>query len=71
MGGAIRKRRRRGGTRSDQALKLVAKRPGITGSQIAVRLKSDPNYVYRVMGGLVAEGKVKKDGRGYVEAGGK
>jgi len=65
-GDAPRKRRRRGGTRSDQALTLVVKQPGITGSQIAAKLKSDPNYVYRVMGGLVAEGKVKKEGRGYV-----
>lgn len=63
-----RKRRRRGGTRSDQALKLVAKQPGITGSQIAAKLRCDPNYVYRVMGGLLADGKVKKDGRGYLAA---
>ena len=59
-------RRRRSGTRSDQALRLVAKNPGIGGSQIAAKLKSDPNYVYRVMGALVAEGKVQKEGRGYL-----
>lgn len=67
-GSAVSTRRRRGGTRSDQALKLVAKNPGITGSQIATKLKSNPNYVYRVMSELVASGQVKKDGRGYVEA---
>lgn len=59
-------RQRRGGSRSDQALKLVSKNPGITGSQIAAKLKCDPNYVYRVMGGLVSTGKVKKEGRGYL-----
>lgn len=68
-GSDSRKRRRRSGTRSDQALDVVAKNPGITGSQIATKLKSDPNYVYRVMGELVAEGKVQKDRRRYLAVG--
>jgi sugar-specific transcriptional regulator TrmB len=67
--GGKRRRRRRGGTRADHALKAVQEQPGITASEIAKKLKIKPNYVYRVMAGLVEEGKVKKDGRGYTATG--
>ena len=60
-----RRRRRRGGTRADQAVKLVADDPGITASQIATRMKIKPNYLYRVLGELEKEGRVKKKGRQY------
>lgn len=59
------RRRRRGGTRADHALKAVQAQPGITASEIATKLKIKPNYVYRVMAGLVEDGKVTKKGRGY------
>jgi hypothetical protein len=62
-------RRRRSGTRSDQAVKLVKANPGISASEIAKRLKIKPNYLYRVMGELQKEGKVRKKGRGYHPAG--
>ena len=65
-GGGKRRRRRRGGTRADHALKAVQENPGITASQIAAKLKIKPNYVYRVMSDLTADGKVAKDGRGYI-----
>ena len=58
-------RRRRSGTRSDQAVKIVNQNPGISASEIAKRLKIKPNYLYRVMGDLQKEGKVSKKGRGY------
>ena len=60
-----RRRRRRGGTRADQAVKLIAENPGITASQIADRMKIKPNYLYRVLAGLEQEGRVRKDGRAY------
>jgi sugar-specific transcriptional regulator TrmB len=60
--------RRRSGTRSDQAAKLVSENPGITASEVAKRMRIKPNYVYRVMGQLQKEGKVRKRGRGYVAA---
>ena len=60
-----RRRRRRGGTRSDQALKLVASNPDITASEIAKQMSIKPNYLYRVLGDLQKEGRVKKDGRSY------
>jgi predicted HTH transcriptional regulator len=63
--GTRKRRRRRGGTRADHALKAVQAQPGITASEIAKKLKIKPNYVYRVMAGLVEDGKVKKQGRGY------
>lgn len=62
------KRRRKGSTRADQALKVVAGNPGVKASEIAESLKIKPNYVYRVMGDLVKEGRVKKKGTGYFPA---
>src|SRR5687767_6519897 len=58
-------RRRRSGTRAEQAVKLVAENPGITAGEIAKRLGIAPNYLYRVMADLEKEGRVKKDGRKY------
>jgi DNA invertase Pin-like site-specific DNA recombinase len=60
-----RRRRRRGGTRADQAVKLVAANPGISASEIAKQMKIKPNYLYRVLGELEKEGKVRKKGRAY------
>jgi len=63
--GGGRRRKRRGGTRADQAVKLVESNPGISASEIAKGLKIKPNYLYRVMGDLQKEGRVSKRGRGY------
>ncbi len=63
--GAPRKRRRRSGTRADQAVALVEKSPGISASEIAKQLKIKPNYLYRVLGELEKEGRVTKKGREY------
>lgn len=63
---APRRRRRRGGTRSEQAVKLITENPGLTASQIATQLGIKPNYMYRVLGELESEGKVRKDGRKYL-----
>jgi DNA invertase Pin-like site-specific DNA recombinase len=60
-----RRRRRRGGTRADQAVKLIEGRPGISASEIAKEMKIKPNYLYRVLGDLQKEGRVKKSGRSY------
>jgi predicted HTH transcriptional regulator len=66
--GTRRRRRRRGGTRADQAVKLIKQNPGITASEIAKRMSIQPNYMYRVLGDLQKEGKVKKSGRSYTAA---
>jgi sugar-specific transcriptional regulator TrmB len=63
-----RRRGRRGGTRADQALKIVSDNPGITASEIAKRMRIKPNYVYRVMGELQKDKRVRKRGRGYTAA---
>jgi len=63
-----RKRRRRKGTRADQAVKLVEGSPGISASDIAKKMKIKPNYLYRVLGDLEKEGRVKKKGRRYFPA---
>jgi hypothetical protein len=60
--------RRAGATRASQALQLVREQPGITIPQIAESLKIEPNYLYRVMPRLVAEGQVKRDGQGWMPA---
>ncbi|HEX3608201.1 MAG TPA: winged helix-turn-helix transcriptional regulator [Solirubrobacterales bacterium] len=66
---APRRRRRRGGTRADQAVALVEQNPGISASAIAKQLKIKPNYLYRVLGEMEKEGRVKKKGREYHPAG--
>lgn len=69
--GTARKRRgRRGGTRADQAVKLIEQQPGISASDVAKTMKIKPNYLYRVLGDLEKEGRVKKDGRNYFPAAG-
>jgi predicted HTH transcriptional regulator len=60
-----RRRRRRSNTRADQAVALIEKNPGISASDIAKQLKIKPNYMYRVLGDLQKEGRVKKSGRAY------
>jgi sugar-specific transcriptional regulator TrmB len=64
-----RRRRRRGGTRADQAVQLIEKQPGISASDVAKTMKIKPNYLYRVLGDLEKEGRVKKDGRQYYPGG--
>ena len=61
-----RRRKRRGGGRSAQAVKLIEKSPGITAAEIAKKMKIQPNYLYRVLSELAKEGRVKKEGRGYL-----
>lgn len=64
------RRKRRGGTRADQAVNLIESQPGISASDVAKTMKIKPNYLYRVLGDLEKEGRVKKDGRQYYPAGG-
>lgn len=68
-GGSKKRRRRRGGTRADQAVGLIEKSPGISASEVAKTMKIKPNYLYRVLGDLEKEGRVKKQGRQYYPAG--
>ena len=60
-----RRRKRRGGTRADQAVKLIQQNPGITASEIAKSMKIKPNYLYRVLSDLEKQKRVKKKGRTY------
>ncbi len=62
---AGRRRRRRGGTRADQAVALIAENPDITASEIAKTMKIKPNYLYRVLSDLESQKRVKKNGRKY------
>jgi len=65
-----RRRRRRGGaTRANQALELVQARPGITIPELAEAMKIKPNYLYRILPSLKAEGAVRKEGKGWYPAG--
>jgi predicted transcriptional regulator len=50
-------------------VKLVTAKPGITASGIAKEMKIKPNYLYRVLGDLQKEGRVKKRGREYYPSG--
>jgi hypothetical protein len=60
--------RRGGSTRSNEALELVRAQPGITIPALAEAMKIQPNYLYRVMPKLVAEGQIKRDGQGWQPA---
>jgi sugar-specific transcriptional regulator TrmB len=68
-GAPRRRRKRRGGTRADQAVNLIEQNPGISASDVAKQMKIKPNYLYRVLSDLEKEGRVKKDGRQYHPAG--
>jgi hypothetical protein len=61
-------RRRRRGTRADQAVKLIKANPGISAADVAKKMRIKPNYLYRVLGDLQKEGRVKKSGRSYTAA---
>ena len=67
-GGTRRRRRRRSGsTRGDEALDLIRQNPGATVSELAQMMNIiPPNYLYRVMANLQADGAVTKQGKGYV-----
>jgi hypothetical protein len=56
---------RAGNTRGIEALALVEKQPGITIPALAEAMKIQPNYLYRVLPKLAADGQVKRDGKGW------
>ena len=59
-------RRRRGGNRADQAVKLIKRNPGIGVSELGRKMKlNHPNYLYRVLPDLQKEGRIKRKGKGY------
>ena len=57
--------RRAGNTRATEALALVKKQPGITIPALATAMKIQPNYLYRVLPKLAADGQLKRDGKGW------
>ncbi len=57
--------RRAGNTRAAQALELVRKQPGVTIPEIATTMGIEPNYLYRVMPKLIAEGLITREGQGW------
>jgi hypothetical protein len=60
------RRRRRGGTRADQAVKIITENPGIRVRDLAKKMKlKAPNYLYRVLPDLEKEGRIRRKGRGY------
>ena len=60
------RRGRRGGTRADQAVKIITQNPGISVSELGKKMKlKAPNYLYRVLPDLEKEGRIRRKGRGY------
>jgi hypothetical protein len=53
------------GKRAGEALALIQKQPGITIPELGAKMGIKQNYLYRVMPGLEAEGKISKQGRGF------
>ena len=65
-GGTRRRRRRGGGTRADEALGLLRQNPGMTVRELSERMNiKHPNYLYRVLGSLEADGAVRREGKGW------
>lgn len=63
------RRSRKGGTRMEQAVKLLSENPqGLTASEVAKALKIKPNYMYRVLSEAVEDGKIKREGQQYQTA---
>lgn len=60
---------RRGGNRGEQALQLIAAKPGLTAAELAESMGMKRNYLYRVLPALEKDGKIAKQGRGYHPAG--
>ena len=54
-----------GGSHANQALELVRKQPGVTIPELTAAMKIQPNYVYRVLPKLAADGWVKREGKGW------
>jgi hypothetical protein len=63
--GARRGRPRGSGTRANQALAIVKRRPGASIPEIAKEMGIKQNYLYRVMPTLQKEKKVRKRGKGW------
>ncbi len=59
-------RRKGSGTRAAEALSFVKGQPGITIPELASKMGIKQNYLYRVLPGLEQEGKVRKQGRGWL-----
>ena len=60
------RRRRRGSTRADQAVKIISDNPGIKVSELGKKMKlNHPNYLYRVLPDLEKEGRIRRKGTGY------
>jgi len=43
----------------------VRNQPGITIPEIATSMKIEPNYLYRVMPNLTADGLITREGQGW------
>ena len=64
--GRRRGRPRGSGGTSAKALEVIRQNPGIKVSDLARELKMrHPNYLYRVLPQLEAQGAVRKDGKGW------
>lgn len=64
-GGTGRRGRPRSGSRAQEFLTLVQSNPGITIAEAGEKMGVATNYLYRVAGGLMDDGKVTKDGQGF------
>jgi hypothetical protein len=64
-GSGRRGRPRGSGKRAQQAQELVGAQPGITIPELADTMGIQANYLYRVMPTLQAEGKIRKEGKGW------
>jgi sugar-specific transcriptional regulator TrmB len=62
------RRKPRRGRRTDQAVALIEKTPGLSAPEIADKVGIRKNYMYQVLKTLAKEGRIKKQGRQYFPA---
>jgi len=48
---------------------VIRNQPGIAANEVAKAMNINPNYLYRVLGELEKEGRIKKTHRQYFPAG--
>lgn len=63
-------RRGRAGKAKDKALRAITTKPGIGSGEVAKKIGANPSYVSKLVGELVQEGAVKREGRALHPTGG-
>lgn len=59
---------RRDGSRAEQAIRIVGRKPGVTVNEIAAEMGINQNYLYRLLPRMEREGQLRREGKGWALA---